>query len=153
MPPGDWSEWSEECRTIYPLGSGDDLPRKTTRNPFEFGEDSRDPDFPIGSVQASKLVTYCRQGTTWYRIDDYPLEEQLTEEQRERLGHPENGTCGRHGTDAARGVAPALRPARVGRVPAARSVEGAQRGPATGRQAALLRRRGLAAGRPPRQRL
>ncbi|MFP3899530.1 MAG: hypothetical protein ACLFXM_01665 [Acidimicrobiia bacterium] len=101
-PDGSYTEWSRECVTIGPPVL--DSPMRTTRHPRELGDtDWKDlveaPEAPGAAFPAATsmgpedLTTYClhEDREVWYRVDDYPVMDLLTDDFRTQP--PESGTC------------------------------------------------------------
>ncbi len=88
-PEGSYTEWSRECVTIGPPVHSS--PTQTTRHPSELGN-TEFREF-VETLGPEDLKTYClhKDRDVWYRVDDYPLEEILGDDERPQ--NPESGTC------------------------------------------------------------
>ncbi|HEU0170106.1 MAG TPA: hypothetical protein VFR26_01610 [Acidimicrobiales bacterium] len=88
MPRGSYKSWAEECKTIY-VPPGTDPPLRLDDDPANHGDTDLD-QFTVDQIMAMNprsLPTYCRSGTRWFRVDEYPLDEAIPR-LKGRLGQP-----------------------------------------------------------------
>ena len=88
MPSGSYKSWAEECKTIY-VDPGIDPPLRLDDDPANHGDTNLD-QFTVDQIMTigpRSFPTYCRSGTHWFRVDDYPLDEAIPR-LKGRLGQP-----------------------------------------------------------------